>query len=128
MGLGGLSSRAIADRAVSANTSSAGRKPNPLSYPKSAEAFSMELFKSPSKEYRGCPFWSWNTKLRKDQHLKQIDYFKEMGMGGFHMHVRVGLDTEYLGEEFMDMVRASVEYAEERDMLACLYVKTLGGS
>ena len=37
------------------------------------------------------------------------------------MHVRVGLDTEYMGEEFMDMVRICVEYAEGKNMLACLY-------
>jgi hypothetical protein len=37
------------------------------------------------------------------------------------MHVRVGLDTEYMGSEFMDMVRACVDYAEKREMLACLY-------
>ena len=27
-----------------------------------------------------------------------------MGLGGFHIHVRTGLDTPYLGEEFMDYV------------------------
>lgn len=37
------------------------------------------------------------------------------------MHVRVGLDTEYMGEEFMDMIRACVDYAESKKMLACLY-------
>lgn len=37
------------------------------------------------------------------------------------MHVRVGLDTEYLGSEFMDHVRACVEYAKRKNMLACLY-------
>jgi hypothetical protein len=37
------------------------------------------------------------------------------------MHVRTGLDTEYMGSEFMDMIRACVDYAEKRNMLACLY-------
>jgi hypothetical protein len=32
-----------------------------------------------------------------------------MGLGGFHIHVRVGLDTEYMGEEFMDNVKAGVD-------------------
>jgi hypothetical protein len=44
-----------------------------------------------------------------------------MGMGGFHIHVRVGLDAEYLGDEFMDHVRVCVEYAKTKGMLACLY-------
>ena len=37
------------------------------------------------------------------------------------MHVRVGLDTGYMSKEFMDIVRSCVEYAESKNMLACLY-------
>ncbi|RAL62972.1 hypothetical protein DID88_004059 [Monilinia fructigena] len=103
------------DRNISQKT------PNPLSYPKSSLPYDPQLFKNPSSEYRGCPFWAWNTKLNKDQLLRQIDYFAEMGLGGFHMHVRTGLDTEYMGTEFMDMIRACVDYAESKSMLACLY-------
>ena len=80
-----------------------------------------ELFKNPTSEYRGVPFWSWNTKLDKDRILKQIDIFKEMGMGGFHLHCRTGLDTEYLGDEFMGYVNESVNKAKNNKMLACLY-------
>jgi hypothetical protein len=94
--------------------------PNPLSYPQSSLPFSRTLFKNPTSEYRGCPFWAWNNKLNKDQLLKQIDNFAEMGMGGFHIHVRTGLDTEYMGEEFMNIIQACVEYAEDKKMLACL--------
>jgi hypothetical protein len=71
-----------------AGQDSNGSKPkpvNPLSYPKSVAPFSAELFKNPTSEYRGCPLWSWNNKLDKDQLLRQIDYFHEMGMGGFHV-------------------------------------------
>lgn len=97
------------------------KKPvNPLTYPKRTEPFSDELFKNPTSEYRGCPLWAWNHKLEKGQLLRQIDNFEAMGMGGFHMHVRTGLDTEYMGAEFMDIVRSCVEYAEEKGMLACL--------
>ncbi|KAH7327321.1 hypothetical protein BKA65DRAFT_539946 [Rhexocercosporidium sp. MPI-PUGE-AT-0058] len=96
-------------------------KANPLTYPKSSEAFSKELFRNPTSEYRGCPLWAWNTKLEKEQLKRQIDNFADMGMGGFHMHVRTGLDTEYLGPDFMDTVLSCVEYAESKNMLACLY-------
>jgi hypothetical protein len=95
-------------------------KPNPLSYPKSGEPFSGVLFKSPAIEYRGCPFWAWNTRLEKGLLLRQIDVFQEMGLGGFHMHSRVGLDTEYMGTEFMDLIEACVDYAESKGMMACL--------
>jgi hypothetical protein len=94
---------------------------NPLTYPRSRSTFDRQLFLNPSAEYRGAPLWAWNTRLDRDVLLRQIDQMEEMGMGGFHMHVRVGLDTEYLGSEFMDHVRACVEYAKEKNMLACLY-------
>lgn len=82
---------------------------------------SDELFQNPTSEYRGVPFWSWNTKLTKETLLKQVDIFKEMGMGGFHMHCRTGMDTPYLSDEFMDDVKATVAKAKENNMLACLY-------
>lgn len=47
-----------------------------------------ELFRNPTSEYRATPFWAWNCKLDKDELCRQIEIFKEMGLGGFHMHVR----------------------------------------
>jgi len=82
---------------------------------------SDELFKKPGSEYRATPFWAWNCKLEKDELIRQIDVFSEMGMGGFHMHSRIGLDNEYLGDEFMGLVRSCVDHAKEKDMLAWLY-------
>lgn len=82
---------------------------------------SQELFENPTCEYRGTPFWSWNCKLDKEQLMRQIDHLKQMGFGGFHMHSRIGLATEYLGDEFMDMVTACCDKAESENMLAWLY-------
>lgn len=96
------------------------KRPNPLTYPKADAPFSHALFKKPTAEYRGCPLWAWNTKLDKDSVIRQIGYLQEMGFGGFHMHSRTGLDTEYMGEEFMDMVKTCVEVAEQKGMMACL--------
>ena len=91
-------------------------------YPKTnSTELDTELFKNPSKEYRGAPFWSWNCKLDKEILKEQIGYFKQMGFGGFHIHSRVGLDTEYLGSEFMDCVKHCTDLAEKSDMLAWLY-------
>jgi hypothetical protein len=80
-----------------------------------------ELFQSPASEYRGAPFWAWNNKLDADQLKRQIEQMKEMGLGGFHMHSRSGMATEYLGDEFMQMVKECVEKAKEENMLAWLY-------
>ena len=91
-------------------------------YKKSAAAkLQPELFKNPTSEYRAAPFWAWNCKLDKDELLWQIEALKQMGFGGFHMHARSGLATEYLGDEFMEMVAACIEKAEKEEMLAYLY-------
>lgn len=91
-------------------------------YPKNNDKnLTKELFQNPTAEYRGTPFWAWNCKLDEGLLHKQIEYLKEMGMGGFHMHSRVGLDTEYLGPEFMEMVKSCNEKAKKEDMLCWLY-------
>lgn len=79
------------------------------------------LFQNPTAEYRGTPFWAWNCELEKDELLRQIDIFKEMGLGGFHMHCRAGMSTTYLSDEFMDLVKACTDHAEKNEMLAWLY-------
>ncbi len=88
---------------------------------KNEKELSVELFKNPTSEYRGAPFWAWNCKLEKEELLRQIEIFKEMGLGGYHMHVRTGMATEYLSDEFLDLIKACVEKGKEEDMISYLY-------
>lgn len=88
---------------------------------KNSEKLDMELFKNPTSEYRGAPFWSWNCKLENDELLRQIEEFKKMGFGGFFMHPRSGLDTAYLSDEFMEAVKACTQKAKEEGMFSYLY-------
>lgn len=81
----------------------------------------IKTIENPTAEYRGKPFWSWNGKLEKEELLRQIDVLKEMGFGGFFMHSRTGLETEYLGEEWFECIRACAEKAKELGMEAWLY-------
>ena len=91
-------------------------------YKKNAsESLSQELFRNPTSEYRAAPFWAWNCKLDKDQLLRQIGHFQVMGFGGYHIHARTGLDTEYLSDEFMELVKVCCEDGESRQMLTWLY-------
>lgn len=91
-------------------------------YPKSKErSLQLSLFKNPTSEYRGAPFWAWNCKLERDKVISQIEIFKEMGFGGFHIHARTGLDTPYLSDEFLDYVALSNQKAKEEGMLCWLY-------
>lgn len=87
----------------------------------SAPVLEKSLFENPTAEYRGTPFWAWNCKLDKETLSEQIDIFRQMGQGGFHMHVRTGLDTPYLSDEYMDYIRFCVEKAKKDEMLAWLY-------
>ncbi len=91
-------------------------------YPHSQnDVLSDALFLNPPAEYRGAPFWAWNTRLEKETLAEQIDAFAQMGMGGFHMHVRTGMDTPYLSEEFMENIRFCVEEARKKGLRAYLY-------
>ena len=90
-------------------------------YKKNKEAFQASLFKNPTSEYRGTPFWAWNTKLDAKELTWQIEQFKKMGYGGAHMHVRTGMATDYLSDEYMELIKACVEKAREENMLAWLY-------
>ena len=86
-----------------------------------SEHLNENLFKNPTSEYRGAPFWAWNSSLDIPELEEEIKIFKEMGFGGFNMHVRQGLETSYLSDEFLGAVRACAECAEREDMYAWAY-------
>lgn len=91
-------------------------------YPKNAAArLDESLFASPTSEYRGAPFWSWNNKLDLAQLDRQIETMRQMGFGGFNMHSRTGLATEYLGDAYLDAIHHCCERAERDGLLAWLY-------
>lgn len=88
---------------------------------KSEPVLTDALFRDPPCEYRGAPFWAWNEKLDARKLTDQVAQFREMGMGGFHIHCRSGLDTRYLGEAFFECVKAVVSEAKAQGLRACLY-------
>lgn len=81
----------------------------------------LASFRDPGPAYRGKPFWSWNGELEEAELLRQIHVFKEMGFGGFFMHSRTGLVTEYLGDEWFRLTNACADEAERLGMEAWLY-------
>lgn len=78
-------------------------------------------FKHVPNRYRPIPFWSWNEKLDPDETRRQIQLMHDAGIGGFFMHARGGLQTEYMGEEWFENVSASIEKAKELGMYAWAY-------
>ncbi|MBR2357881.1 MAG: hypothetical protein IKA65_07650 [Lentisphaeria bacterium] len=71
--------------------------------------------------YRSAPFWAWNGKLDPDEIRRQVRIMHEMHMGGFFIHSRAGLETEYLGKEWFECVKSAIDEAEKLDMYANLY-------
>lgn len=80
-----------------------------------------QQFGNPGKDYRSAPFWSWNDRLKPEEVAWQIRNMKQAGMGGFFMHSREGLETPFMGEEWMECVKAAVDTAKEVGMNAWLY-------
>ena len=73
------------------------------------------------RDYRPVPFWSWNDDLDPEELRRQIRQMKKNGMGGFFMHARGGLKTEYLGEKWFDCIRACIDESKKQDMNAWSY-------
>ena len=78
-------------------------------------------FKEVSKKYRPVPFWSWNEKLDKKETKEQVKIMDEAGIGGFFMHARGGLQTEYMDEEWFDNITAAKNEAIKRKMYPWVY-------
>ncbi len=78
-------------------------------------------FANPPARLRGIPFWCWNNRLDRDKLFRQLEAFTQMGFGGVVIHARTGLETEYLGLEFLETVRACVARAETLGLAVWLY-------
>jgi len=78
-------------------------------------------FKKIDNKYRPAPFWSWNERLDTEETKRQIEVMHASGIGGFFMHARGGLQTEYMSDEWFANIKAGIEKAEELDMLPWAY-------
>jgi hypothetical protein len=78
-------------------------------------------FASPGSAWRGKPFWAWNGDLNPEELRRQIRVMRQMGMGGFFMHARIGLVTPYLSPRWFECIKACVDEARKLKMEAWLY-------
>lgn len=88
---------------------------------KDSASLDGDTFKNPAKEYRGAPFWAWNCKVTKKDVDEILSDLKQMGMGGFHIHSRTGMDLPYLSSEFMEMVDYAWNRGKQLGLLTWLY-------
>lgn len=73
------------------------------------------------KEYRPIPFWSWNDRLEPEELERQIQWMAREGFGGYFMHARSGLETEYLSQEWFDCVRRCIRQGQELGLESWAY-------
>ena len=67
------------------------------------------------------PFWSWNDRLEDEELRKQINNMYDLGMKGFFMHARMGLETEYLSDEWYHAIDVCIDEARKLGMEAWSY-------
>lgn len=78
-------------------------------------------FENPDNRYRFAPFWFLNHDLNVDETRWQVREMNRNGVGGFILHARHGLKTEYLSEEWMANIGAAIDEAKKLNMKAYLY-------
>ncbi len=81
----------------------------------------FKLLSDPPVPYRSAPFWAWNDTLDPEELNRQIQEMAGQGIGGFFIHSREGLETEYLGERWMECVGSAVDEARRQGMEAWIY-------
>lgn len=81
----------------------------------------IEKFNGDLSENKPLPFWSWNGNLKKERLVKQIEWMNDNGIGGYFMHARSGLKTEYLSKEWMNCIKACAEYGNNKSLESWIY-------
>ena len=66
----------------------------------------LPAFEHPPADFRPAPLWVWHDKLDTERLTRDLEDLKDKGFGGAFMHPRYGLITEYLSDEWFDMVFA----------------------
>lgn len=83
--------------------------------------FSVDELNAASKDFYSLPFWSWNDKLDTEELKRQIEWMKKNNIGGFFMHARSGLITEYMSDEWFKCIKECADEAERLGMQAWAY-------
>ncbi|WP_340114660.1 hypothetical protein [Maribellus mangrovi] len=85
------------------------------------DTLDYSYFVDPPNEFRSHPFYSINDSLTEEEITRQIREFKDAGFGGFYLHSRSGLITEFLGEDWWKVMQAAVDAANEVGLRCMFY-------
>ena len=81
----------------------------------------IKKIRADAPKHASVPFWSWNDRLEEGELRRQIRHMHSLGMRGFFMHARGGLETVYMSDEWFDSVRACIDEAQKLGMEAWSY-------
>jgi len=79
------------------------------------------LLKEKNNTRKMLSFWSWNAEIKEEEAIFQLEDMKEKGFGGVFIHARAGLETEYLGMEWFNLIKAVTKRAENIGMEIWIY-------
>ena len=77
--------------------------------------------KQVSDDYKPVAFWSFNDQLEKEELTRQLGLLQKAGYSGGFLHSRVGLVTEYMSSEWMDIAKHCCEDAKQSGAHLWLY-------
>jgi len=78
-------------------------------------------FADPGNEFRFAPFWFLNHELTEEETRWQVREMNSHGVGGFILHARHGLITEYMSDDFLNNIAAAIDEGKQLGMKAYLY-------
>ncbi len=80
-----------------------------------------ENFVNVPKEYSIAPFWFWNDDLKPESLKWQMKEMYDKGVYEVVISSRLGIEIDYLSDEWFDRIETVVEYAKELGMAIWLY-------
>lgn len=82
-----------------------------------------EYFKNPKgkPEYSSGCFWFWNDKIEEKEMLRQQSLMAENGVGMPMIHSRFGREIDYMGKQWMQLVKSSLAYSKNTGQRVWLY-------
>lgn len=104
--------------------------PKNLDMPESKESL-FKLFKNPPNTSKPFFRWWWNGNLiEKEEIIRQLEIFKEAGIGGVEINPirfpgqdKLGIqELTWLSKEWLQMVKFAVEEAKKRDIICDVIV------
>lgn len=73
------------------------------------------------KEYSIAPFWFWNDDLKPENLKWQMKEMHDKGISEIVISSRLGIEIDYLSDEWFDRIKTVVQYAQQLGMKIWLY-------